>query len=71
LNGNVSKKYTAKGILTVKPDIVLAGFKAFIFVHGCFWHRHENCKDTTVPKILWSVCGRAENQNRIGKHLIH
>lgn len=32
------------------PDVVLAKYKTVIFVHGCFWHRHENCKDTTTPK---------------------
>ena len=25
------------------PDIVLPKYKTVIFVHGCFWHRHENC----------------------------
>ena len=24
-----------------KPDIVLPKYGAVIFVHGCFWHRHE------------------------------
>ena len=33
-----------------KPDIVLPKYKTVIFVHGCFWHRHEGCKDATVPK---------------------
>lgn len=23
---------------------------AAIFVHGCFWHRHEGCKDATTSK---------------------
>jgi DNA mismatch endonuclease, patch repair protein len=32
------------------PDIVLAKYKTVIFVHGCFWHGHENCKDATLPK---------------------
>ncbi|MCP4481345.1 MAG: DNA mismatch endonuclease Vsr [bacterium] len=36
-------------ILIGKPDIVLAKYKAVIFVHGCFWHRH-NCKRATIPK---------------------
>jgi len=27
-----------------KPDIVLPKYKTVIFVHGCFWHRHEGCK---------------------------
>lgn len=33
-----------------KPDIVLSGRKLAIFVHGCFWHRHQNCKRCTSPK---------------------
>ena len=33
-----------------KPDIVLPKYKAIIFVHGCFWHRHKGCKETTTPK---------------------
>ena len=32
------------------PDIVLPKFKTVIFVHGCFWHRHENCKYASTPK---------------------
>jgi DNA mismatch endonuclease (patch repair protein) len=24
-----------------KPDIVLPRYRAVVFVHGCFWHRHE------------------------------
>lgn len=33
-----------------KPDIVLPKYKAIIFVHGCFWHRHKNCKNAATPK---------------------
>jgi DNA mismatch endonuclease (patch repair protein) len=32
-----------------KPDIVLPKYKTVIFVHGCFWHRHEGCKFSTMP----------------------
>ena len=32
-----------------KPDLVLPRFRAAIFVHGCFWHRHEGCRFATVP----------------------
>ena len=32
------------------PDIVLPKYKTVIFVHGCFWHRHENCKYASNPK---------------------
>lgn len=33
-----------------KPDIVLPKYHVAIFVHGCFWHRHEGCIDATTPK---------------------
>ena len=33
------------------PDIILPKYKTVIFVHGCFWHRHENCKYASTPKI--------------------
>jgi len=33
-----------------KPDIVLRKYRTAIFVHGCFWHRHDGCKNTTTPK---------------------
>ncbi len=33
-----------------KPDIVLPKYRTVVFIHGCFWHRHENCKRATTPK---------------------
>jgi len=33
-----------------KPDIVLPKYRTIIFVHGCFWHGHENCKAAELPK---------------------
>jgi len=33
-----------------KPDIVLRKYKTVIFIHGCFWHGHTNCKYFVVPK---------------------
>ena len=44
VNGPKNKK------LPGKPDIVLPRFNTVIFVHGCFWHGHENCKDFRLPK---------------------
>ena len=32
------------------PDIVFISRKKAIFVHGCFWHRHEGCTGCTTPK---------------------
>ena len=36
--------------LSGKPDIVLPKYRTVIFVHGCFWHGHNNCKYFVVPK---------------------
>lgn len=33
-----------------KPDIVLPKYKAVVFVHGCFWHRHKGCEYAYTPK---------------------
>lgn len=33
-----------------KPDIVLRKYNTVIFVNGCFWHQHRNCKLATMPK---------------------
>lgn len=33
-----------------KPDIVLPKYRTVIFIHGCFWHGHTNCKYYVVPK---------------------
>ena len=32
------------------PDLVLRKYKTCIFINGCFWHGHEGCKYSTVPK---------------------
>ncbi len=33
-----------------KPDIVLPKYRTAIFVHGCFWHGHNDCKYASIPK---------------------
>ena len=33
-----------------RPDIVLRKYNTCIFIHGCFWHRHEGCKLASNPK---------------------
>ncbi len=37
-----------------RPDICFVGRRKVIFVHGCFWHRHEGCRRTTTPKTRTS-----------------
>lgn len=32
------------------PDIVLPKWRAVVFVHGCYWHRHAGCRFASVPK---------------------
>lgn len=32
-----------------EPDIVLSKHRAGIFIQGCFWHRHSNCRYATTP----------------------
>lgn len=39
----------AKG-MAGKPDLVLPRYRAVVFVHGCFWHRHQGCGIATTPK---------------------
>ena len=31
------------------PDLVLKRYRAVVFVHGCYWHRHEGCRYATTP----------------------
>lgn len=33
-----------------KPDIVLSRYKCVIFINGCFWHGHANCRLFVIPK---------------------
>lgn len=33
-----------------KPDLVLPKYKTVIFIHGCFWHGHTNCRYFVIPK---------------------
>ena len=33
-----------------KPDIVLPKYNTIIFVNGCYWHGHENCKASKLPE---------------------
>lgn len=57
-----------------KPDIVLPKYKTVIFIHGCFWHRHQNCKYFVVPKTrtewwLNKINGNVANDKKIRSSL--
>jgi len=52
-----------------KPDIVFRKYNALVFVHGCFWHGHENCKLFRIPKSkveFWTekIYGNIERDKR-------
>jgi DNA mismatch endonuclease, patch repair protein len=32
------------------PDLVFPSRRCVVFVHGCFWHRHEDCRLARLPK---------------------
>lgn len=52
------------------PDLVFPKHRAVIFVHGCFWHRHEGCRYTTTPKAnseFWKQKFQG-NVNRDARH---
>jgi len=36
--------------LAGKPDIVIAKTRKIIFINGCFWHQHKNCRKQAIPK---------------------
>ena len=46
------------------PDIVLPKYKTVIFVHGCFWHRHENCKYASNPKTRKEFWNKKFTENK-------
>ncbi|MCY4172933.1 MAG: DNA mismatch endonuclease Vsr [Cyanobacteria bacterium MAG CAR3_bin_5] len=33
-----------------RPDLVFPKHRLVVFVHGCFWHRHEGCRRASMPK---------------------
>ena len=47
------------------PDIVLPKYKTIIFVHGCFWHFHENCRYAVMPSSNVDFWKKKLNGNRL------
>ena len=33
-----------------RPDLVFPRYRAVVFVHGCFWHRHDGCRFAYTPR---------------------
>ena len=49
------------------PDIVLPKYHTAIFVHGCFWHRHPDCKYAYTPKSRIDFWNQKFEQN-VARH---
>lgn len=46
------------------PDIVLRKYKTVIFINGCFWHGHDNCRYYRLPKSNIEFWQTKINRNR-------
>lgn len=46
------------------PDLVLRKYRTCIFVNGCFWHGHENCKFFKIPKTNTDFWQKKITRNR-------
>ena len=58
-------RFRLHAALPGKPDVVLPRYKAVIFVHGCFWHGHKNCRRAALPATrteFWAekIAGNAQ-----------
>jgi DNA mismatch endonuclease (patch repair protein) len=47
-----------------KPDLVFPARRAVIFMHGCFWHRHEGCGLARLPKSRLDFWAKKLEANR-------
>lgn len=45
------------------PDIVIDKYRTVIFINGCFWHHHYNCKYATIPKSRQDYWIKKINRN--------
>lgn len=46
-----------------RPDIAFPARKRVVFVHGCFWHRHQGCRFAYVPKSRFDFWSNKFAQN--------
>lgn len=53
-----------------KPDIILPKYNSVVFVHGCFWHAHDECTQFKLPKtnINWWKNKLYDNKLRDEEH---
>lgn len=46
-----------------KPDIVFPKYRKILLIHGCFWHRHENCRHASTPASNTEYWTKKFNKN--------
>ncbi|MCX7098952.1 MAG: DNA mismatch endonuclease Vsr [Methylococcales bacterium] len=46
------------------PDIVLRQYHAALFINGCFWHQHDGCKSSHLPKTRQEFWAQKFASNR-------
>jgi DNA mismatch endonuclease (patch repair protein) len=53
-----------------KPDLVLPKYNTVIFIQGCFWHGHQDCKYYKIPKTRtdWWLTKITTNKSNDSKH---
>lgn len=54
-----------KRIGYTRPDLTLPKWNLCIFVHGCYWHRHEGCRLASTPKTNQDFWRRKFEENVI------
>lgn len=45
------------------PDIVISKYRVVIFINGCFWHHHYDCRYATLPKTRQNYWLKKINRN--------
>ena len=57
-----------------RPDVVMKGRRAVIFVHGCFWHGHDCARGAREPKanaVYWRAkIGRNRERDRTSEEAL-
>ncbi len=48
-----------------RPDLVMKKYRTCIFVNGCFWHGHDNCKYFKMPKTNTEFWSKKIEKNKI------
>jgi DNA mismatch endonuclease Vsr len=77
MDGSLKAAFPVDGRdLPGSPDIVFPRLRSVVFVHGCFWHRHKNCRKASIPatradfwieKLSRNVVRDADAANRLGR----